>query len=80
METHGDFGEARNVEHVLRKATRGEQSQIKRETMWATSGKAVEAGLSKPIGAHIMIVCCPGARYGSTGFNIWPGGFQFCFG
>jgi hypothetical protein len=48
--------------HLLRKATGNMGSQSKREVY----GKAIEAGLHKTVGAHIMTSCAQDVRHKVT--------------
>jgi hypothetical protein len=68
------------VEHLPSKATSNKKSQPKGEVMWAEDSKAIEVGVPKPIGVHIMQTCVIYARHGATRFNFGPSGFQSFFG
>jgi hypothetical protein len=57
-----------------------EQNQPQREAMRAIGSRATEAGLPKPLGAHIMTPCDLDAEYGAMEFSVCPAGFQDCFG
>jgi hypothetical protein len=57
-----DVGDAKNSEHLPRKATSSEWNQPKKEVVKAAHGKAIGAGLPEPIGAHILVPCAPNAR------------------
>jgi hypothetical protein len=65
--------------HLQRKAAGHEHSQLRREAMWSATGKAIEIGMSKPSGVHIMPMSVLDARHGATGFNVCPGAFMSCF-
>jgi hypothetical protein len=43
--------------------------------MWTATGKGIEVGLLKPIGAHIITPYALDARLGSIGFKVCPVGF-----
>jgi hypothetical protein len=48
--------------------------------MWAEASKAIETGLPKSFGAHVMSLWVPAARQGATGVNAYPSGLQYGFG
>jgi hypothetical protein len=75
--------DARNVEHLLRKAAGSKQSLPREKGHVGTqpSGKATGAGLPQSMGVHIMTPCAPmPVRQKAIEFNICPAGFQYLFG
>lgn len=71
------FRDARNMEH-LRKATRNEQSQPKKEAVrTAITSSALEVGPPKPLGVHISPQLALGAGHRTTRFNVYPLDFSF---
>jgi hypothetical protein len=56
-------GDARNLAHLLRKATGNKCSHPKRETMWVANSKTTVVGLPKPVGVHIIIPCALNAKH-----------------
>jgi hypothetical protein len=69
-----DAGDARNMEHLLRKTTGNEWSHPKREAMWAVASKTIWAGLPKLVGVYIRSHG-PYVGHGATGFSVCPAGF-----
>jgi hypothetical protein len=49
------------------------------EATWAVTSKDIGAGLPKPLRAHTMSPCSPDGRHESTGFSVYPAGFQSYF-
>lgn len=79
METQ-EVRDTKNMEHLPRKAPGSEQSQFKKEAMWAPTGKAIGMGLPKLFGVHILLLCVPDGEHETTGFNVCPIGFWSYFG
>jgi hypothetical protein len=75
-----DVGDASNMEHLLRKATSNEYSQLRREEVWAETAEAMVGGLPKPVGTHIRTPASgEDAGHGAVAFGVFPAGFWSCF-
>lgn len=70
----------KNVKYLLRKVSGSEQSQPKKEIMWAATSRATGAGLPKPFGAYILSQLGLGAGHKAIALHVYFAGVQSCFG
>jgi hypothetical protein len=55
---------------LLKKAVVRNQSQLRREDLWATVGKALWIDLPKPFGSQILPLHATNGRCRATGVNV----------
>lgn len=64
-----EIEDARNIEHLSRKAVCYKWSQLKGRAMWSKTSKAIDTQMTKPLGLMFHYYT-PYTRYRDIGFNI----------